>query len=102
MSQVNAQINAKASDAMSPDASPGTLGSGVRRVNNLPVYILGGVVGTFLLVMTVVASSRAAKQDAPSDRAPIKAVSANTLAEQIVSEQTGAWVPPAATAAPAK
>src|SRR5688572_12674812 len=90
MSQVD-----ESSEAMSPEASPGTLNAGVRRVNNLPVYILGGVVGTFLLVMTVVASSRAAKQDAPRDQAPIKVASSNTFAEQIASEQTGALVPPA-------
>jgi type IV secretion system protein VirB10 len=96
------EVNAKSSDAMSPDASPGTLVAGVRRVNNLPVYILGGVVGTFLLVMTVVASSRAAKQDVPSNQAPVKVVSSNTFAEQIASEQTGALIPPTVTAAPAK
>ena len=40
---------------MSPDASPGSVRrkSGVRRVNNLPVYLVGGAMGIFLLVMAL-------------------------------------------------
>jgi type IV secretory pathway VirB10-like protein len=40
-------------DQMAPDASPGEVSkkSGVRRVNNVPMYLLGGVLGLFLLVM---------------------------------------------------
>src|SRR5882757_8972785 len=86
---------------MAPDDSPGTLDtrSGVRRVNNLPIYILGGVVGTFLLVMSVVASSRAAKQAEPGVSAPPKAGNSNLFAQQIAGDQTGGLVPPAKQAA---
>jgi hypothetical protein len=52
---------------MAPDASPGEVSkkSGVRRVNNMPMYLLGGVLGLFLLVMALVAADRAAKQNEP-------------------------------------
>ena len=40
-------------DQMAPDASPGEVSkkAGVRRVNNMPMYILGGVLLSFVLVM---------------------------------------------------
>lgn len=42
-------------DPMAPEASPGTLSkrSGVRRVNNVPMYLLGGVMIAFVLMMMV-------------------------------------------------
>ena len=51
-------------DQMAPDASPGEVSkkAGVRRVNNMPMYILGGVLLSFVLVMALVAADRAAKQ----------------------------------------
>lgn len=54
-------------DPMSPDASPGQLSkrSGVRRVNNVPVYLLGVVMIAFLVIMMVVAADRAARQKEP-------------------------------------
>jgi len=50
---------------MSPDASPGeaTPNTGIRRVNNLPMYIVGGLLTVFLIVMVLVAADRAAKQN---------------------------------------
>jgi type IV secretion system protein VirB10 len=56
-------------DPMSPEASPHELSkhSGVRRVNNLPVYLVGGAVAGFLAIMVVVAADRAAK---PPEHAP--------------------------------
>jgi hypothetical protein len=55
---------------MAPDASPGAVSkkSGVRRVNNMPMYILAAVLAAFLLVMALVAADRAAKQNAPAHR----------------------------------
>ena len=52
-------------DLMSPDASPGeaTPNTGVRRVNNLPMYIVGGLLTVFLIVMVLVAADRAEKQN---------------------------------------
>jgi len=51
-------------DRMSPDASPGSAsrGSGVRRVNNLPLWIIVGGILIFLITMALVASNRAAQQ----------------------------------------
>ena len=56
-------------DYMAPAASPGEWSkkSGGRRVNNLPMYLFGGVVLMFLIVMALVAVDRAAKQNAPAD-----------------------------------
>ncbi|WP_426116083.1 TrbI/VirB10 family protein [Massilia sp. PWRC2] len=57
-------------DEMSPDASPGQQSrhSGVRRVNNLPVYIVVGGLAVFLLIMVLVAADRAASQSQPGQR----------------------------------
>ena len=54
-------------DQMAPEASPGALStkSGVRRVNNVPVYIVVGALAIFLLIMVLVASDRAAQQKRP-------------------------------------
>ncbi|WP_419596106.1 TrbI/VirB10 family protein [Thiolapillus sp.] len=51
-------------EQMAPEASPGAVGkkAGVRRVNNMPMYIIGGVLGTFLLMMMLVAIDRASQQ----------------------------------------
>ena len=55
-------------DLMSPDASPGEQSkrAGVRRVNNVPLYIASGGLAVFLLIMLLVASDRAAKQSEPA------------------------------------
>ena len=68
-------MSANNEDQMSPDASPGEVSKkvGVRRVNNMPVYIVGGLMGVFLLVMVLVASDRAAKQNRPADAKEEKA-----------------------------
>ncbi|PTN07472.1 TrbI/VirB10 family protein [Nitrosomonas aestuarii] len=46
---------------LSPDTSPDTVGKriGVRRVNNLPLYIFGAIMLVFMLLMMVVAMNRA-------------------------------------------
>jgi type IV secretion system protein TrbI len=45
-------------DKMSPDASPNNSSSGVRRVNSIPLFILGGAVALFLLIIALVAHDR--------------------------------------------
>jgi len=72
-------------DAMSPDASPGKLNrkSGVRRVNNWPMYIIGGAAMTFLLIMLLVASDRAENQNKPVEKEAEKAGNASSFAQQI-------------------
>jgi type IV secretory pathway VirB10-like protein len=87
-------------DQMAPDASPGTLSkkSGVRRVNNIPMYLLGTVLGLFLLVMAMVAADRAAKQSVPPKSGQGFAASSSMFAKEIAGEQTGGFVPPALVA----
>jgi type IV secretory pathway VirB10-like protein len=86
-----------ADDPMSPTASPGgvTKKSGVRRVNNVPMYLVGGVMGLFLLVMALVAADRAEKQNAPTDAPKEKAGNTAIVAKSIVGEQSGGLIEPA-------
>ena len=50
---------------MSNISSPQTLGKTAgRRVNNLPIYIIVGVLGVFVLVMALVAMDRSQRQHA--------------------------------------
>ena len=85
-------------DEMAPDSSPGggAKKSGVRRVNNLPVYLLGTVLLLFLLVMGLVAADRSAKQNAPVAGPKEKATNTNMFAKEIAGEQKGGIVEPIA------
>ena len=58
-------------DALSPAQSPGVASesSGVRRVNNLPLFLVGGATLAFLVIMVLVAVDRAAKQNRAADKA---------------------------------
>ncbi len=49
---------------LSPDTSPVQVktSSGVRRVNNVPLFLVIGALAIFLIVMVMVASDRAARQ----------------------------------------
>ena len=84
-------------DAMAPDASPGEIPkrTGVRRVNNIPMYLLGGVLGLFLITMALVAADRAAKQNAPANGPREKAGSTSMFAREIAGERTGGMIEPA-------
>lgn len=85
-------------DQMSPAASPGAVSkkSGVRRVNNVPMYILGGVVACFLLIMALVAADRAAKQNEKDEAAKQKAGNASMFAKELVGDQADGLIQPAA------
>lgn len=92
---------------MSPDASPGqqSKGVGVRRVNNVPLYILGGTMTTFLVIMASVAANRTHQQNQPSAQAPQKAGNASMFANAVVGDQRygiiqAAAAPPAIPASP--
>ncbi|PHV14174.1 conjugal transfer protein TrbI [Janthinobacterium sp. BJB303] len=87
---------------MSPDASPGNVRrkSGVRRVNNLPVYLVGGAMGIFLLVMALVAWDRSAQQNRPADQLEAKAGSTSMFASEIAGSEKDGFVAPAKAAAP--
>ncbi|SOD22671.1 TrbI/VirB10 family protein [Nitrosomonas ureae] len=72
---------------MAADASPDTVSSsGVRRVNNLPIYIVVGIMLVFLLIMMVVAMNRAEPQQSANAEESKKAGSSNTLAAFITGE----------------
>jgi type IV secretory pathway VirB10-like protein len=94
----------KSDDFMSPAESPGqqSRGSGVRRVNNLPVYIVGGGLSAFLLIMVLVASDRAAKQ-AQSGQQPEGHKGGNTsvFAKEIAGELKDGIIRERLPAAPA-
>ena len=87
---------------MSPDASPGSVRrkSGVRRVNNLPVYLVGGAMGIFLLVMALVAWDRSAQQNRPADQLETKAGSTSMFASEIAGSEKDGFVAPAKSTAP--
>ena len=90
-------------DDMSPDASPGSVRkkSGVKRVNNLPVYLVGGAMGIFLLVMALVAWDRSVQQNRPPDPLEAKAGSTSMFASEIAGKEKDGFVAPAKPAAPA-
>jgi hypothetical protein len=85
-------------DQMSPEASPGELSrkSGVRRVNNLPVYLVGGVMTVFLAIMVLVAADRAAQQNKPNGGPKEKGGNTRLFASEIAGEQKDGIIPPAA------
>lgn len=88
-------------DPMSPDASPGQVlkKSGVRRVNNMPVYILVGAVAAFLLVMVLVASDRSANQNKPAEKKKEeKTATTAMLAKELAGDQKDGIVQPAVIA----
>lgn len=84
-------------DQMAPDASPGEVSkkAGVRRVNNMPMYILGSVLLAFVVVMALVAADRAAKQNAPADGPKEKAGNTSMFAKEIAGDKTGGLIEPA-------
>lgn len=84
-------------EKLSPDASPGELSkkTGVRRVNNGPMYILFGVLAAFLLVMMMVAADRAAQQNAPSEGPKERAGNTSMFANAIAGTQTDGFIPAA-------
>ena len=77
-------------DPMSPAASPGKKSSrsGVRRVNNLPVYIVVGGLGIFLLIMALVAMDRASQQRRPGQHLEAgKGGSTSVFAREIAGDR---------------
>ncbi|MDN5502714.1 MAG: TrbI/VirB10 family protein [Comamonas sp.] len=84
-------------DQMSPDTSPGEVSkkSGVRRVNNWPMYIAGGAALVFLVVMMLVAADRAAQQNAPVEGAAEKGGNSSIFAQEIAGGREGGMIPDA-------
>ena len=71
---------------MSPEASPGHVSKkfGVRRVNNVPVYLVWGLVLAFCLMIMLVAIERAAKQNAPADSPDERVGNTAMFAKEII------------------
>jgi type IV secretory pathway VirB10-like protein len=88
-------------DQMLPEASPGEQPGGIRRVNNLPVYIVGGLIVVFLLIMVLVASDRAKNQNRPDEREQRKTGTTTLLAEELAGEQRDGIIPAQAATPPA-
>lgn len=76
-------------DPLSPNASPtgSTKNAGVRRVNNLPVYLVVGTLTVFLLIMVLVAADRAAQQNRAPGVKDEKAGSSRIFAKQLAGPQ---------------
>lgn len=87
-------------EQMSPDASPGevTKKAGIRRVNNMPMYIVGALMGVFLLVMVLVAADRAAKQNQAPEALAEKAGSTSMFAKEIAGDRQDGIIQPKAAA----
>ena len=73
---------------MSPTASPGTLTpkTGVRRVNNVPVYIAGVVMTAFIVVIALVAAGRAEQQRRLPDESTMATGNTLMFAEAVTGE----------------
>lgn len=82
---------------MAPDASPGQVSkkTGVRRVNNVPMYLLGGVLVAFVIMMMLVAADRAAQQNAPAGGSMERAGNTSMFANEIAGDMTGGIIEPA-------
>ena len=85
----------KTDDLMSPNASPSTKEkTGVRRVNNLPLYIAVGALALFVALIAMVAVKRSDQQvnvDAPAKVAAT--VDSSTMAAEIVAGRKGGIIP---------
>lgn len=73
---------------MEPDESPNN-SSGVRRVNNLPIFIIGGAIMAFLVIMMMVAADRASQQDRAKEDEQSLMGDSSMLASKIAGNQTG-------------
>ncbi|WP_262966692.1 TrbI/VirB10 family protein [Methylobacter psychrophilus] len=83
-------------DTMSPALSPGEASesSGVRRVNNLPLFLIGGATLTFLVIMVLVAADRAAKQNRVGDKTEQeKVINTSMAAHEIAGNYLSGLIP---------
>jgi hypothetical protein len=58
----------------------------VRRVNNLPMYLIGGVMTVFLGIMVLVAADRAAQQNKPNGGPKEKGGNTRLFASEIAGD----------------
>lgn len=95
-------MSLSANDPMSPGMSPSQLSprTGVRRANKVPLYIILGLAFIVIVVVMLVASDRAARQDAMLKAKPVTAAGAqqggsSALAEQIAGGHRIGMIPAA-------
>ncbi len=82
---------------LSPDTSPDTVVKtvGVRRVNNLPLYIFGAIMLIFMLLMGIVAMNRATDRNSAYDfDSNHDAQSSSNFASLIAKDYTGGMIEP--------
>lgn len=87
---------------MASDSSPGQVSkkTGVRRVNNVPMYLLGGILVAFVIMMMLVAADRAAQQNAPASGPSERAGNTSMFANEIVGDMDGGIIEPAIALVP--
>ena len=82
---------------MSPEHSPEQLSkkrSGIRRVNNVPLYLIGTALGIFILIMALVAMDRARKQHQQTEAtAEYAGGDSQMFANQVTSGHASGMVP---------
>lgn len=84
------------SKRLSPDSSPDvvTKSVGVRRVNNLPIVIFGGIMLVFMLLMMIVAMNRASERNQPNPDDSKEVQSSNSFASLIAKDYVGGIIEP--------
>ena len=97
-------MSASANPQMSPERSPGSIspGAGVRRANKIPLYLVIGLISVVALVVAMVASDRAQKQEQllKSTAGPSRAGKGGgmmALADRIAGSHHAGIIPPAAS-----
>ncbi len=85
------------SKLLSPDSSPDRVakGVGVRRVNNLPILIFGGIMLVFMLLMMFVAMDRASKNNGSYNDGANEVQSSDTFASLMTKDYQGGIIAPA-------
>lgn len=93
-------------DLLSPTASPSGVGkgvgrkTGVRRVNNLPLYIVGAALVLFVTAVALVAVDRANKQNAKAAAETPRLGNTRNLADQIANKNFKPLAMPEETSRP--
>ena len=91
-------------EPMSPDDSPDAIPKkiGVRRVNNVPLLLIGAVLLAFAVMIGLVAADRTSKQQTNANDQSPSEDGGNTemLAKEIAGSQTSGFIPPAEPAPP--
>ena len=87
----------KKNDYLSPDTSPQKLQtSGVKRVNNMPLFIAIGILTIFVVLIALVAQKRAHAQNQVSEPVKLKSSKKNTmsLANEVVGHYQSGMIKP--------